>query len=54
MREAMIWVTGLVAGAVVGGLIGFQLARYGGGQVWGALGGACAFACLRLWRMPKS
>ena len=51
MRTVAIWVCGLLACAIIGGLIGSGLAppyTYDWG-VWGALAGMLAFACLRLW-----
>ena len=48
-RRISIWVFGLLASGIFGGLIGQQL-EYGEGGIWGFLGGAFAFACFRLWR----
>jgi len=50
LRTIAIWVFGLLASAIVGGFIGYQM---GGGEVFwaillGALGGLFAFACARL------
>ena len=57
MRTATIWVAGLLASGIFGGLIGDKfLSRpwfeAGGGLeggIWGFLGGVLAFTCLRLW-----
>ena len=62
MRRIAIWVLGLSASAIVGMLaagppsdpafyLSFHdfLARYPAKPAWGAIGGAAAFACARLW-----
>ena len=54
-RRIAIWVFGLLASGIFGGLIGQQLEysdvsgveTFGG--IWGFLGGVFAFACIRLW-----
>lgn len=51
-RTIAIWVFGLLASGIFGGLIGQQL-EYSDGGVWGFLGGAFAFACIRLWLADK-
>lgn len=55
-RKIGIWIFGLLASGIFGGLIGHQL-EYLEGGIWGFLGGAFAFACLRLWladRVPPT
>jgi uncharacterized membrane protein YfcA len=44
-----IWVTGLLASAIIGAFIGGQLGPWEDGDTYGALGGMLAFACVRLW-----
>jgi hypothetical protein len=55
-RTIAIWVFGLLASAIVGGIIGARLdTGYGDGNgFWGFLAGMFAFACLRLWLTPAS
>jgi hypothetical protein len=50
-RTIAIWVFGLLASAIFGGLIAdrFLSSGYSEAGVWGFLGGIFAFACLRLW-----
>ena len=54
-RRIAIWVFGLLASGIFGGLIGQQL-DYSDGGFLGFLGGAFAFTCFRLWRTgtPRS
>lgn len=52
VRTFFIWFFGLVASAIVGGLIGDRLGGYGDG-FWGALASMAAFGCLRLWLAPR-
>lgn len=47
-RRIAIWVFGILASGIFGGLIGQQL-DYSDGGTWGFLGGTFAFACARLW-----
>jgi len=50
-RTIAIWVTGLLASAIIGGLIAARLEPPDAYE-WGfpgALAGMLAFACLRLW-----
>jgi hypothetical protein len=58
MRTVAIWVFGILASMIVGGMIGFKLdpsPQGGGSLVSGVLAGAFAFACLRLWiTTPRS
>jgi len=55
MRTFAIWVFGMLASMIVGGMIGAQLDALNHDyvtsmrMVWGALAGALIFACLRLW-----
>jgi hypothetical protein len=56
MRAAAIWVSGLISAAIFGGYIGYHWSGagpYDGGGVWGAVAGALAFTCARLWRMER-
>lgn len=46
-RRIAVWVFGVLASGIFGGLIGEKL-DYDGG-FWGFLGGTFAFACVRLW-----
>jgi hypothetical protein len=58
----VLWVTGILSSAIFGGLVGMALAGVGGtfaeaatnGFALGALGGALAFTCFRLWRRENS
>jgi len=55
-RTVAIWIFGLLASAIIGGLVGSRLEpmySYDWG-VWGALAGMFAFACLRLWLAAPS
>jgi hypothetical protein len=55
-RTIAIWVFGLLASAIIGGLVGSRLQppySYDWGM-WGALAGMFAFACLRLWLAAPS
>jgi hypothetical protein len=49
-RTIAIWIFGLLASGLVGGLIGFLIDRSGGlGPLVGVLAGLFAFPCIRLW-----
>jgi len=50
-RTIAIWVFGLLASAIIGGLVASRLepAYSNDWGVWGALAGMLTFACLRLW-----
>jgi uncharacterized membrane protein YfcA len=50
-RTIAIWVFGLLASAIIGGLVGSRLATsYGSDEgFWGVLAAMFAFACIRLW-----
>jgi hypothetical protein len=50
-RTIAIWVFGLLASAIFGGLVADRFLSSGSSEagVWGFLGGIFAFACLRLW-----
>ena len=49
MRTFLIWFCGVLACMIVGGGLGSALDQFSGGGFWGALDGALAFACFRLW-----
>jgi hypothetical protein len=55
MRTAGIWICGLLASAIVGGIVGSRFdetsSLYGGTiyWLWGILAGLLTFACVRLW-----
>jgi len=55
-RPIAIWVFGLLASAIIGGLVGSQLEpKYSyDWEAWGALAGMFAFACLRVWLAASS
>lgn len=53
MRTFFIWLTGILASAIVGGGVGDYLQPYGSGGFWGVLFGAFAFSCARLWLAEK-
>ena len=49
-RLLVLWVSGLLAGAIFGKFFGGQLPYGGeGGEDAGALGGMLIFICVRLW-----
>lgn len=50
LRNTLLWISGVLASGIFGSLIGSQLEPVNGG-VAGALGGAAAFVCARLWAM---
>lgn len=51
MRQAAIWITGTLAAAIFGLLIGAALVKEdGSGGGAGFVAGALAFICFRLWR----
>lgn len=54
MRLVAIWVSGLLATAMFGTMIGHALAEYDGGGAFGFVAGALAFTCFRLWRTSAS
>ena len=57
LRTIGIWVFGLLASALIGGMIAARLETgfYSrGSESWGAVAAMCAFACLRLWLAPKN
>lgn len=54
MRTFGIWLFGLLASAIVGGMVGNKMGSDGNvlgdpSAVFGMLAGMFAFACLRLW-----
>lgn len=49
MTKTVIWVSGVVASVTIGGALGTVINPYGPAYVIGALGGASAFICARLW-----
>jgi hypothetical protein len=52
-RTVGIWVFGLLASAIVGGMVGSQVGYSSDNGFLGALAGMFAFACLRLWLAPS-
>jgi len=52
MRTVAIWVGGLLAGGIVGSLVGSDLSHRDGG-FFGFIAGALAFAGARLWLMER-
>jgi hypothetical protein len=44
----MLWISGLLAGALFGGLLGDFLSPDNHGWFWGVLGGPMVFVCARL------
>lgn len=56
MRTVGIWVSGLLASAIIGGLTGsvFNQPFSTDMGVWGALAGMLAFTCVRLWLGQRS
>jgi hypothetical protein len=55
-RTIAVWIFGLLASAIFGGLIAdrFLSSGYDSMAVWGFLGGMFAFACARLWLATPS
>jgi hypothetical protein len=55
-RTVAIWIFGLLASAIIGGLVGSRLEpRYSSDWgFWGVLAGMLTFACLRLWLAAPS
>lgn len=53
MRTFFIWLFGLTASGIIGGIIGSQIDPYGLTLVWGFVAGLATFACLRLWIVPS-
>lgn len=51
LRTLAIWVLGVLAAWIWGGLIGAALETklYGSAELLGAIAGVAAFACARLW-----
>jgi hypothetical protein len=52
IRSIGIWVFGLLASAIVGGLAGLRVEHdppYSIDWLWGILAGMFTFACVRLW-----
>jgi hypothetical protein len=52
LRTTVLWAAGLVAGMIIGGLVGntfFQVGFSGDAGFFGAIAGAAVFICLRLW-----
>lgn len=48
MRTFFIWLFGLVAAGIAGGVAG-QFFQPSDGGFWGLLAGLAGFACFRLW-----
>jgi len=56
-RTIWIWITGVLASMIVGGLLGDRINPYGPGGFFGVLAGPLIFTCARLWtggKPPKS
>jgi hypothetical protein len=55
MRTFGIWTFGLLASAIIGGLVGERLYTGVGSEGWffGIFAGIFAFACVRLWLGPR-
>jgi len=56
-RTIAIWIFGLLASAIIGGLVASRLQPMYSHEdwgVWGALAGMLTFACLRLWLAAPS
>lgn len=56
MRTLGIWIFGLLASLIVGGIIGSRFDR-GYSDIsgtFGAIAGAFSFACARLWLAPRA
>jgi hypothetical protein len=50
LRVVALWVFGLLASGIFGGMIGSRFgSEYSDYGVWGFLCGVFAFACARLW-----
>ena len=50
VRTIAIWISGLVAAAIFGGVItDFLIGHVREGGILGAVGGPMAFICFRLW-----
>ena len=54
MRTVALWAFGVLACGIFGGLIGGGLSKTEAGSAAGFLGGAFAFACVRLWFSEKA
>jgi hypothetical protein len=52
-RTVAIWISGLLASAIIGGGIGSHVHPYDG-EASGAVAGLLAFTCLRLWVRSRS
>jgi hypothetical protein len=52
VRTFGVWLFGLLASGIFGGMIGNQF-FYPDGGFFGLVGGMCTFACVRLWLSPK-
>lgn len=53
MRTLFIWLFGLLAGAIAGGIIGAALQPNQFGGFWGLILGMAAFSCAKLWAGRK-
>ena len=49
MRTTFIWIFGLLAGAIIGGIVGSRLTNGSDYLLGGLLAGMLVFACMRLW-----
>lgn len=54
MRTFFIWLTGVLASAIVLGITGNAIAPHDGGDFWGIVAGALGFTCFRLWTSKES
>jgi len=50
MKRIAIWILGLLASVIIGGLIGAWLLDHKVAILLGSLAGAFVFAAIRLWR----
>lgn len=55
MRTFFLWLTGILASAIVGSLVGGQLSTgySNDGAFLGMIAGPLIFTCARLWLAPK-
>lgn len=54
IRTIFIWLFGLIAAGIVGGMIGSWARPYGDAPFFGFIAGLCTFACARLWLVPSN
>jgi hypothetical protein len=56
VRTTVLWSAGLIAGMIIGGLIGntyLQAGFRGDGGFFGVIAGAAVFICARLWATER-